>query len=122
MIEANKVLVAVTSAVVTAIAMWIFGWVRVFLANRLRVSSPIDRKLENLEILTRNQSLMLDAVVDRQTNHAKALIALANAVKSGDQEMVSDVLDLMTRAEDTYVEFLRSQTTRRTNQSAKGGA
>jgi flagellar hook-basal body complex protein FliE len=110
MIEAGKVLVAVVTAVSTALVMYVLGWVRTWMAQRLKLSSPVERRIKSLESFATQQSEMLDSIMDRQANVSKGLITLANAVKTGDQSKVNEVLDMMAKSEDQYIKFLRSRT------------
>lgn len=68
----------------TAILMWILGWIRTWLAKRVRVASPEARALARLsplvETMMDNQDMIFDAIDDvagGKTEEAKKKIETA---------------------------------------------
>jgi hypothetical protein len=92
--------------------MYILGWVRTFLAKRVKVQTVDAPEISRLSHAVRRQSFLLEAGIDRQAMHAQAIIVLANAVKTGDQSQITRSLDIMSASESQYLASLTARLTR----------
>lgn len=92
--------------VIGVIVTWLMGWARTFLARRVAVSTPTDRKVKRLTGTVRRLSQHTEAMSDRMSMQSQSIIVLANAVKTGDQAQVARSLDLMAAGENQYLASL----------------
>lgn len=100
----NLIMVALT-----AIVMWFMGWVRTFMAKRVAVSSPVERKVKKLCVIVRKQGAYMDALADRTSFLVQSTLLLANAVKIGDQQEVDKCVSMIQMEENQWMAYLTSQ-------------
>lgn len=108
----NDVWIAVASSILGMVAMWLLGWVRTFLAKRVKVQSPESRTVQRIAGSVRRQSFLIEAGNDRAAMHAQAVIILANAVKNDDQAQVTRSLDIMSASESQFLASITARMTR----------
>lgn len=104
----EAVVTAIAGAVAGSLVMWLAGWIRPLLAAHVKVSSPVERKVSRIQSVQRWHGRQIEASADRQAAQAQANIMLATAVKSGDKDMVDKAIDLLSAAEQRYLNFLES--------------
>ncbi len=85
-------------ALLTALAMWVAGWVRVFLARRVRVQSP-DAEL------VRKLVPAVNCLIETKGPELEMLIALGEAMQGKNNGNVTDALKRMRPAQERFEKF-----------------
>ena len=99
---------ATVALFVGAIGMWIFGWIRTFLARRVTMMTPIEKKVQQQTRQIRRNEVFIEAILDRQMMQSKSIIILAEAVKLGDKAQVDVALDTLKASETQFLMFLQN--------------
>lgn len=93
----------------TAILMWGMGWVRTFLARRVRIETPDAKMIAQLLVAIRAMDSMQDALMDAQMLQSKALAALLEAAKGKMNGNVDNALLLLRGSEAQFNSYLRAR-------------
>ena len=93
----------------TAIVMWIMGWVRTFLARRVKVETPDASNIRKMTKAMGQLSAVQDAVMDTQILQTKAIKALLEASKGKINGNVDEAISLIQGADVQFNAFLRSR-------------
>jgi hypothetical protein len=93
----------------TAMIMWVMGWVRTFLARRVKVETPDAANIRKIIKSMGQLSAVQDAVMDTQILQTKAIKALLEASKGKINGNVDDALQMIKGADIQFNAFLRSR-------------
>lgn len=89
--------------------MWVAGWVRTFLARRVKVETPDSRAIKALRRDVRAIVALQDAIMDTQVLQSRALKAVLEAQKGICNGNVDKAISLIDGAEAQFDAFLRSR-------------
>lgn len=93
----------------TAAVMWAAGWVRTFLARRVKVETPDSRAIKALRRDVRAIVALQDVIMDTQVLQSRALKAVLEAQKGICNGNVDKAIALIDGAETQFEAFLRSR-------------
>lgn len=93
----------------TAGVMWAAGWVRTFLARRVKVETPDSKAIRALRKDVRTIVAVQDAIMDTQVLQSRAIKAVLEAQKGVCNGNVDRAISMIDGAEAQFDAFLRSR-------------
>ena len=93
------------AGVVGALIMWMGGWVRSFLAKRLRIGGPVAEKLEQQGIILAKLVPAVNTLIDCKGAELEMLVALGEAMQGKNNGNVTTALCVVRKKAEQFDTF-----------------
>jgi hypothetical protein len=92
-------------AIATAALMWVAGWVRQFLAKRVRLQNPDAKAIQAQGKVQDKLVIAVNTLIECKGPELDMLIALGDAMQGRNNGNVTDALKGARQARDTFERF-----------------